>query len=109
MRSPSRISLLVFTVVVISLTVILSLYQKNKEKKMAINFEVDRVEITPAFRSVFYNKENDKLSLQRFVFYEYHDIKPGDVIVKKEDSNFLKVYRVDSLGNKIIFLSMTMK
>jgi hypothetical protein len=89
--------------------VVLSLRQVKYEKKLAINFEVYRVETTPALRSVLYDRKGNKLRLQRFVFFERHEIKPGDIIKKEKDSEVLKVYRIDSLGNRSLYLTLNQK
>jgi len=101
--------LVIFAAVVIVLTVVLSLRQVKYEKKLAINFEVYRVETTPALRSVLYDRKGNKLRLQRFVFFERHEIKPGDIIKKEKDSEVLKVYRIDSLGNRSLYLTLNQK
>ena len=101
--------MVIFAAVVIVLTVVLSLRQVKYEKKLAINFEVYRVETTPALRSVLYDRKGNKLRLQRFVFFERHEIKPGDIIKKEKDSEVLKVYRIDSLGNRSLYLTLNQK
>ena len=74
---------------------------------MAINFMVKKVEITPALRAVLYDNDGNKLRLQRFVFFERHGIQPNDIVVKEAGAEFLKVYRMDSLGNKTVHLRMS--
>ena len=109
MKRKSMFFLVIFAAVVIVLTVVLSLRQVKYEKKLAINFEVYRVETTPALRSVLYDRKGNKLRLQRFVFFERHEIKPGDIIKKEKDSEVLKVYRIDSLGNRSLYLTLNQK
>lgn len=109
MKNKQMIFLIIFVVTIIVSTIILSMNQINKEQKMRINFEVSKIETTPALRSVFYNKIGEKLDLQRFVFYNFHDVKVGDIIVKEENSDTLKVYRLDSIGNKKIQLTIKMQ
>lgn len=109
MKRKSMLFLAIFAAVVVVLTVILSLMQVKNERKLAINFEVDRVKTTPALRSVLYDKNGNKLRLQRFVFFERHGIKPGDIIVKEKDSEVLKVYRIDSLGGRSLHLTLNQK
>ncbi|SMD44095.1 hypothetical protein SAMN00777080_2710 [Aquiflexum balticum DSM 16537] len=106
MKRKSMFFLAIFAAVVIVLTVVLSLMQVENEKKLAINFEVDRVETTHVLRSVLYDKNGNKLRLQRFVLYDYHDVKPGDLIVKEKGSEVLKVYRIDSLGGRSLHLTL---
>jgi hypothetical protein len=98
--------LVVFVTIVVFATVYFSISRTNLEKKMEINFKVERIEITPALRAVLYDKSGNKLRLQRFVFFERHGIQPNDIVVKEAGAEFLKVYRIDSLGKKTIHLKM---
>lgn len=101
--------LAIFITIVAILTIALSKWRIEYEKNLAINFEVERVEITPAFRAVLFDKYANKLRLQRFVLFDRHDIKPGDLIVKEKGSEVLKVYRIDSLGRKSLHLTLIQK
>jgi|SRR5690606_39749010 hypothetical protein len=109
MKRRSIVFLAILVTIVITLTIILSKWRIEHERNLAINFEVAKVEITPAFRATLYDKNANKLSLQRFVLYDYHDVKPGDLIVKEKNSEVLKVYRIDSLGKKSLHLTLNMK
>lgn len=106
MKSTSKVFLFVFVTITVIVTVYLSISRTNSEKEMAINFRVKRVEITPALRAVLYDKDGNKLRLQRFVFFERHRIQPDDILIKEAGAEVLKVYRIDSLGNKTIYLEM---
>ena len=108
MKRSSIVFLVIFVSIVVVVTVYFSIRQTNLEKEMAINFKVERVEITPALRAVLYDKNGNKLRLQRFVFFERHGIQPNDIVVKEEGAEVLKVYRVDSLGNKSVHLTMNL-
>lgn|SRR5690554_1271158 len=109
MMKKQMVFLIGFVMIIVVLTIIFSRNQINDEKQMEINFEVNKVETTPALRSVFYNKEGDKLDLQRFVFYDFHDIKKGDIIVKDKNSEILRVYEIDSIGNRKILYTIKMQ
>ncbi len=109
MKKKSTVFLVVFVTIVVVLTVMFSVRQVKYEKGLAINFEVDRVETTPALRSILYDKNGNKLRLQRFVLFDRHGIEPGDIIIKESDSEVLKVFRTDSLGNKDIHLILDQK
>ncbi len=109
MNKRAKMFLAVFIMIVIVLTITLSMWSIQNEKEMDIKFEVDRVEITPALRAIYYDKDSSKLRLQRYVFFDYHDVKPGDLIVKDKGSEVLRVYRIDSLGSKSIILTMNLK
>lgn len=100
--------LVVFVAIVAFATVYFSISKTKLEKEMAINFKVEKIEITPALRAVLYDKSGNKLRLQRFVFFERHGIQPNDIVVKEAGAEVLKVYRIDSLGNKTVFLKMNM-
>lgn len=98
--------LFVFFTIVILLTYYFSIKRIKLEEGMEINFVVERVELTPALRAVLYDKNNKKLRLQRFVFFERHKIQSGDYIVKEKGAKYLIVYRNDSIGNKRVYLKM---
>ncbi|WP_226390527.1 hypothetical protein [Penaeicola halotolerans] len=100
------IVLLLFFISVIVLTIFYSKKAIEYERNLEINFKVSRVEITPALRAVLYDKNNNKLDLQRVVFYRSHDVKAGDIVLKKAGSDVLRVYREDSLGLKKIVLTL---
>lgn len=108
MKRSSIVFLAIFVTTVVIVIVFFSIRQNKLEKEMGINFQVERVEVTPALRVSLYDKNGNKLRLQRFVFFERHGIQPNDIIVKKKGSKVLEVYRVDSLGNKHIHLSMNL-
>ncbi|MFB9057516.1 hypothetical protein ACFFU9_12270 [Mariniflexile ostreae] len=108
MKKKSIMFLVVFVIIVTFSTIYFSIRINNLEKKMEIDFKVERVEITPAFRVVLYDKSGNKLRLQRFVFFERHGILPNDIVIKEAGSETLNVYRIDSLGNNVIHLKMNM-
>ncbi|MCC5922081.1 MAG: hypothetical protein JJU23_15500, partial [Cyclobacteriaceae bacterium] len=94
MKRKSIVFLVFFVTIVIILTFMLSEWRIEHERNLDVNFKVAKVEITPAFRVILYDKDQNKLSLQRFVLYDYHDVKPGDLIVKEAGAEVLKVYRI---------------
>lgn len=100
------IVLLLFFISVIVLTIFYSKKAIEYERNLEINFKVSRVEITPALRAVLYDKDGNKLRLQRFVFFERHGIQPNDIVLKEAGAEVLKVYREDSLGLKKIVLTL---
>ncbi len=106
MKRSSIVFLFVFLTIVVFVTVYFSISRTNSEKEMAIDFTVEKIEITPALRAVLYDKDGNKLRLQRFVFFERHAIQPNDIVVKEAGAEVLKVYRMDSLGNKTVHLRM---
>lgn len=106
MKRRSIVFLVVFVAIVFFATVYFSIRRTNSEKEMAINFTVEKVEITPALRAVLYDKNGNKLRLQRFVFFERHGIQPNDIVVKEAGAEVLKVYRLDGLGKKAVHLRM---
>ncbi len=106
MKRSSIVFLFAFVTIVVLATVYLSISRTKLEKQMAIDFTVERIEITPTLRAVLYDKSGNKLRLQRFVFFERHGIQPNDIIVKEAGAEVLKVYRIDSLGNKTVHLQM---
>ncbi|MCH8518007.1 MAG: hypothetical protein LAT68_17035 [Cyclobacteriaceae bacterium] len=106
MKRKSIVFLVFFVTIVIILTFMLSEWRIEHERNLDVNFKVAKVEITPAFRVILYDKDQNKLSLQRFVLYDYHDVKPGDLIVKEAGAEVLKVYRIDSLENKTVHLKI---
>ena len=108
MKQKTIMFLVIFVTSVALLIVSFSIKQTRVERDIVINFKVDSVQTTSALRSVLFDKNGNKLRLQRFVFFERHDIKPGDIIVKDEGSEVLKVYRIDSLGKKSVHLTMTL-
>ena len=109
MKNKDLIFLLFFVVIIIVSTIILSINQSNKEKKIGIDFEVHKIETTPALRLVLYDKMGEKLDFQHFVFYNSHHVKVGDIIFKDENSDTLKVYTLDSVGKRRIKFIMKMK
>jgi hypothetical protein len=106
MKRSSKVFLCVFLAIIVFATVYFSISRTKLERDMAIDFTVEKVEITPALRAVLYDKDRNKLRLQRFVFFERHGIQPNDIVVKEAGAEFLKVYRMDSLGNKTVHLRM---
>ncbi len=100
------IVLLLFFISVIVLTIFYSKKAIEYERNLEINFKVSRVEITPALRAVLYDKDGNKLRLQRFVFFERHGIQPNDIVLKEAGAEVLNVYREDSLGLKKIVLTL---
>ncbi len=100
------IVILLFFISVIVLTIFYSKKAIEYERNLEINFKVSRVEITPALRAVLYDKDGNKLRLQRFVFFERHGIQPNDIVLKEAGAEVLKVYREDSLGLKKIVLTL---
>lgn len=108
MKKGTVIFWVIFVISIVFLIVYSSIKQIKIERDIIINFEVYKVETTPAMRSVLFDKKGNKLRLQRFVFFKRHDIKPGDIIVKDKGSDVLKVYRTDSLGVKRVHLIMTL-
>lgn len=48
--------LVTFVAIVVFATICFSISRTNLEKEMAINFTVEKVEITPALRAVLYDK-----------------------------------------------------
>lgn len=109
MERKSKVFLAIFATVVLIFIITVTKWTVKRERDLTINFKVTRVEITPAFRAVFYDKNNNRLRLQRFVFYDYHDILPGDLIKKEKGDDFLYVYRFDSMGNNKLFLTMPLE
>ncbi|NLN26526.1 MAG: hypothetical protein GX163_12945 [Bacteroidetes bacterium] len=75
----------------------------------SIFFKVDSISISPALRATLYNKEKEKLKLRSYVFYDYHNIKKGDIIKKNSNSEFLEILRLDSVGNKFVVLRIKSK
>lgn len=108
-KNKSTLFLLITVVIMVIFYVVHSKWRIAYEIDLDINFEVAEVQITPAFRALLYDKHENKLSLQRCVFYQRHEIKPGDIVVKEAGSEVLKVYRKDSLGNKTVHLQMDIK
>lgn len=108
MKRSSIAFLVIFVSIAVVVAVCFYFRQTNLEKEMAINFKVERVVVTSALRAVLYDENGDKLRLQRFVFFERHGIQPNDIVVKEAGTEVLKVYRVDSLGNKRVHLTMTL-
>lgn len=106
MKNKSKVFLIISVTVVIGLTIVLSKWRIEYERNMYVDFEVAKVEITPALRVVLYDKDENKLRLQRFVFYDRHCIKPGDLIYKEVGSNILSVFRIDSLGNQGLYMNL---
>lgn len=104
MNRSSLVSLFVYLAIIVFATLYCSEVQTNSEKAMDINFKVANIEVTPALRVRLYDKDGNKLNLQRFVFLRSDGIQRNDVIVKEKDSEFIKVYRTDTLGNKIVYL-----
>lgn len=108
-KNKPSLFLLFAVVIMVIFYIVHSQWRIAYEIDLDINFEVTEVEITPAFRAILCDRDGNKLSLQRCVFYDYHKIKPGDVVVKQAGSEVLKVYRKDSLGNKTVYLQMDLK
>ena len=106
MKRSSTVFIVIFVSIVVFATIYFSISRTNLEKEMAIDFKVERIEITPALRAVLYDKDGNKLRLQRFVFFERHGIQPNDIVVKEAGAEVLQVYRIDRLGNKTVHLKM---
>ncbi len=87
-------SFVIFVMILtIILTVILSQYYKKKELNYSINFEISRIETTPALRCNLYNKKNIKLTLNSYTFYSHHHLQVGDIIKKEKKKRELTVFR----------------
>lgn len=79
-------------------------YSKRSEYQKQIYFEVDSVKITKALRAYLYDKKGKEFFLTGITFYDFSEIKSGDIIIKEAYSDSIKAYRKDSIGNlKVIY------
>ena len=108
MKQPLKniIILMIFLFSALIITIILSTYYRNKEKKQSFYFEINNVKVSPAGRCDFYDKNNKKLKINSYTFFERYEVKEGDIIVKEANSTTLTVYRKDSAGNKTVFFNL---
>lgn len=84
-----------FLSVVFLFSILLSIYNSKNEKKLSIDFEIDKIECSHAKRCDLYNKEGKNLDLKSYTFFSYHNLQVGDIIKKKSGENGLRVYRKD--------------
>lgn len=101
--------LIAFLCIALLITYFLNIKNRNVELNRDIYFVVDKVEITPALRCRFYDEKGNKLVLNSYTFYAPTEIKKGDIITKKINSNELIIYRVNSCGEKNIYLKVNIK
>lgn len=101
--------LIIFFCIVLLCTFILNNYYSRKEFSEEIYFIVDKIEETPALRCYFYDKNGERLILNTYVFYVPSEIKRGDIITKKANSNHLIIYRYDGSGQKEVFQTINIE
>ena len=89
---------IVFLILVIVTTFIISNKYAKDEFKQQINFVVNRVHITPALRCYLYDKNENELDLGSYTFFENSNIKVGDSLAKPSNSSTLFCYRKNSSG-----------
>ena len=61
------------------------------------SFVITRVEISPTYEMIFYNKD-EKIIFANFSIKNNEDIKIGDKIIKEKDSKILSVFRKNKDG-----------
>jgi uncharacterized protein YcfL len=73
----------------------------NQRHLAASWVKIQKIEINPALRSNLYNEKGEKLTLNSYTFYSYHNLKIGDVIKKSKNQNKIYIYRNDSVILKL--------
>lgn len=69
----------------------------KKEDSTYYNFVVTKIELTPTYRMILYDKSK-KILFHNFVIMDDEDVKIGDKIVKEKDSKVLRIFRKNKDG-----------
>lgn len=77
--------------------IIRSYISYKNENELYYNFVITKIEISPSFDMIFYNKDK-KVLPHNFLIKNNEDIKIGDKIIKEKDSKILKVFRKNKDG-----------
>ncbi len=89
--------------IIVLFSIINSLYQEKTEYKKTFNFIITKIEVTPTKSLVFYDKEK-KIYLWNYSIRDYQDIRIGDLLYKKANSNYIYFYRKDPNGKYYLYL-----
>ena len=96
----------IFFICVLTVNYFAHSYYSKKEFKQKINFLIAKIEISPALRCSFYNKNGVELSLNSYTFYENQKISVNDSIAKNENSSKLLIFRKNRNEKYDIFLEL---
>lgn len=77
--------------------IIRSYISSKNEDESFYNFVITKIEISPSYDMIFYNKDK-KVLPHNFLIKNNEDIKIGDKIIKEKDSKILKVFRKNKDG-----------
>ena len=73
-------------------------YRSSKiEDESLYNFVITKIEISPSYDMIFYNKDR-KILPHNFLIKYKEDIKIGDKIIKENNSKVLFIYRKNNEG-----------
>lgn len=78
-------------------TYINTFLKSKKEFETKYNFVIDKIEITPTKRMVFF-KDNQEINLWNYTIMDNEDVLVGDLIYKEKCSKYLYIYRKDKQG-----------
>lgn len=83
----------IFFICILTINYFAHNYYSKKEFKQKINFLISKIEISPALRCSFFNKNGVELSLNSYTFFENQNISVNDSIAKTENSSKLFIFR----------------
>lgn len=95
-----------FVFITLVLFVFLNTFIKSRnEYKKTYNFVITKIETTPTRTLDFYNN-TEKIVLWNYIVSEKEGVEVGDLLLKKECSKYLYIYKKNNMGVYKVYLKV---